>query len=174
MKQLHVLIIGSVLIGAFLNHTNAQWVQTNGPTGGHAMSLVVNGTNIFAGFLQGGIYQSTDNGNSVNINPFFTLTVNSADGSVILNYFGTLRIFTQSILYFIPSETHYFFFPFVYSENTINQGVNYTEYFFYLTPRKGFSLGSKVRLITSAKFFIDSSSSCRLITRPSMQMDLQL
>jgi hypothetical protein len=41
---------------------NAQWVQLSGPNGVDAYSLVVSGTNIFAGTSGGGVYLSTNNG----------------------------------------------------------------------------------------------------------------
>ncbi|MCH8325796.1 MAG: regulator, partial [Bacteroidetes bacterium] len=43
------------------NTANGQWVQTNGPFGGKINSLVVSGTNIFAGTC-GGVFLSSDNG----------------------------------------------------------------------------------------------------------------
>ena len=42
----------------------AQWIQTNGPSGGQVQSLLVSGSNLFAGTLNGGVYLSTDNGTS--------------------------------------------------------------------------------------------------------------
>ena len=42
----------------------AQWVQTNGPLGGPVHSIVISGTNIFAGTDGGGVYLSNNNGTS--------------------------------------------------------------------------------------------------------------
>ena len=54
-----------ILIFLVLSNTaNAQWVQTNGPFGGTINSLVVSGTNIFAGTFGGGVFLSTDNGSN--------------------------------------------------------------------------------------------------------------
>ena len=54
-----------ILLNLFQNFTaTAQWVQTNGPTGGFITALVVSGTNVFAGTDKGGVFLSTDNGSS--------------------------------------------------------------------------------------------------------------
>ncbi|MDQ3011765.1 MAG: hypothetical protein M3X11_13785, partial [Acidobacteriota bacterium] len=44
--------------------TRGQWVQTNGPYGGDIRALLVNGTNLFAGTNGGGVFLSTNNGQS--------------------------------------------------------------------------------------------------------------
>ncbi len=54
------LIIVLLFISSILN---AQWQQTNGPTGGDINSLIINDINIFAGTATGGIFLSTNNGN---------------------------------------------------------------------------------------------------------------
>jgi hypothetical protein len=45
----------------FIYTANAQWVQANGPYGGRIQSLLVAGSNIFAGTGEG-VYLSTNNG----------------------------------------------------------------------------------------------------------------
>ena len=42
----------------------AQWIQTNGPYGGHITAFAVSGTNLFAGTDRGGLFLSTNNGTS--------------------------------------------------------------------------------------------------------------
>ncbi len=62
MKRLY-FIITLFLIQIFLaGNMYPQWIQTNGPLGGRATSLAVKGEFIFAGFDEGGIYRSSDNG----------------------------------------------------------------------------------------------------------------
>ncbi|MDZ4204936.1 MAG: hypothetical protein U1C46_08975, partial [Bacteroidales bacterium] len=57
-------LFASIIIGMLcINIVNAQWQQTGGPEGGHIYSLATDGTNIFAGTVDG-IYLSTNNGNS--------------------------------------------------------------------------------------------------------------
>ena len=63
MKKL-LLIIRIIL---FTNTTNAQWVLTSCPTGSNTVQCFASdGTNIFVGTLGGGVFISTDNGNSWN------------------------------------------------------------------------------------------------------------
>jgi len=47
-----------------LNRSEAQWVQANGPFGGIVSCFAVNGTNLFAGSIGGGVFLSTNNGTS--------------------------------------------------------------------------------------------------------------
>lgn len=62
MKRLLLLF---VVFLCFIHHSDAQWQQTNGPSGGGTIySLAISGTNIFAGTWQGGVFLSTNNGNS--------------------------------------------------------------------------------------------------------------
>jgi len=44
--------------------SKAQWVQTNGPYGGSALSFAVSGTNLIAAAGDGGVYRSTNSGSS--------------------------------------------------------------------------------------------------------------
>jgi hypothetical protein len=45
----------------------SQWVQTNGPYGGHVRAIAVSGSRIFAGTSTGGVFCSTNNGTSWNV-----------------------------------------------------------------------------------------------------------
>ena len=58
MKKLILLTIVTLSV----NIVSAQWVQTNGPNGGYIYSIVISGTNIFAGTYGGGVFLSSDNG----------------------------------------------------------------------------------------------------------------
>ncbi len=51
----------SILV-LFFQALNAQWLQTNGPYGGLIKCYAVNGSSIFVGTDQGGIYRSTNDG----------------------------------------------------------------------------------------------------------------
>jgi len=64
MKQ-KFIIIASLFVLAFAAAPDAfsQWVQTNGPYGGHVACLAVSGTNLFAG-TNGRVYHSSDSGAS--------------------------------------------------------------------------------------------------------------
>ncbi len=116
-----------------------------------------------------------DKGQSVNVNPFFTITLNSNFDFPKINYFGTIGFFTQSILNFKPGETHYnSFIPPLYVSSTVDKRANYTGYFVFLNPGIAFSLGQKTRLIVSPKFLFDASSSGEFFAAPVLQMDFQL
>ncbi len=115
-----------------------------------------------------------DKGNSVNINPFFTLTIDSNIDSSFINYFGTIGFFTQSILNFNPGETHYNIFPFVYEQTTIDERANFTNNFFYLNPGISFKIDPQMNVILSAKILADLSlESNNIFVLPSIQMDFR-
>jgi len=61
MKRL-LSFFAIVLLGA--QSLQAQWIQTNGPSGGAVTCLAVNGSNLFAGGSGGGVFLSTNNGTS--------------------------------------------------------------------------------------------------------------
>ncbi|HET7153310.1 MAG TPA: T9SS type A sorting domain-containing protein [Candidatus Kapabacteria bacterium] len=54
-----LLVIGLTILRS---EANAQWLQTNGPYPGGAMSIAGNGVNIFVGTSSGGVFRSTDDG----------------------------------------------------------------------------------------------------------------
>ena len=56
-----VLLLAAMFLPAV--HSNAQWVQTNGPYQGVVFALAVNGTNLFAGTV-GSLFLSTNSGTS--------------------------------------------------------------------------------------------------------------
>ena len=115
-----------------------------------------------------------DKGNSVNINPFFTLTIDTNIDSSFINYFGTFGFFTQSILNFSPGETHYDFFPFIYEQTTTDERANFTNSFFYLNPGISFKLDPQMNVILSAKILADLSlESNNVFIVPSIQMDFR-
>src|ERR1035437_1391317 len=63
MKKVIFIIL--VFVATFsANIVNAQWVQTNGAGYRFTKSLVINGSSIFAGTYNAGIYKSNDNGNT--------------------------------------------------------------------------------------------------------------
>ena len=67
MKNIYVLITINIVI--FYSSLNAQWVRTNLPYSGNVTSLaaesnISGGTNLFAGTEGGGVFLSTDDGNS--------------------------------------------------------------------------------------------------------------
>ena len=63
----------------------AQWVQTSGTSGGAIKCFAVSGTNIFAGNYDGGVYLSTNNGNTWTaanngVPSYFTITALAVNG----------------------------------------------------------------------------------------------
>ena len=115
-----------------------------------------------------------DKGNSVNINPFFTLTINSNNDSSLINYFGTIGFFTQSILNFNPGESHYPFFPLLIEQTTIDERANFNNSFFYLNPGISFKIDPQMSVILSAKILADLSiEKNNVFVVPSIQMDFQ-
>ncbi len=56
------IIIYSLLFLFSSTIIKSQWVQTNGPMGGNIWSLALQGTNLFAGTVGGGIYLSSNTG----------------------------------------------------------------------------------------------------------------
>jgi len=63
-----LIFVASILSVAFIfrAEASAQWVQTSGPTGNGTFveCFAVNGTNLFAGTQDGGVFLSTNNGTS--------------------------------------------------------------------------------------------------------------
>jgi len=60
-RILPLLSLGFIITTSQLT---AQWIQTNGPYGGYVSCFAVSGTNLFAGTWGGGIFLSTNNGES--------------------------------------------------------------------------------------------------------------
>ncbi len=113
-----------------------------------------------------------DKGNSVNINPFLTLSVYSSSARNLINYSGSLGFFTQSLLDFNPGETNYEYFPLIYEKTTVDRRANYTAYFFYLAPGLIFTINPQMNLTVSAKILKEFlSDSGGIIAIPSVQMD---
>lgn len=72
-KVLFVLwfAIGGFLIAFCTCHNiHSQWIQTNGPYGGHVLGLGSSGSRMYAGILYGGLYISTDLGQNWSSAPF--------------------------------------------------------------------------------------------------------
>jgi photosystem II stability/assembly factor-like uncharacterized protein len=63
MKKL-VAVLPFLCVVIFSNHIYAAWTLTNGPYGGNVTALAKEGNNIYAGTYGGGVFRSTDNGNS--------------------------------------------------------------------------------------------------------------
>jgi len=61
MKRVSLLVSACLALSLLSNRGAAQWVQTNGPSGGSIRALAVIGTNLFAG-TAGGVFLSTNNG----------------------------------------------------------------------------------------------------------------
>ena len=59
---LNVCVFAIALVMLLPLRSPAQWVQTNGPYGGHVLALAVSGTDLFAGTIGNGVCLSTNNG----------------------------------------------------------------------------------------------------------------
>jgi len=79
MYRKYFFLVFIVCLFTFLITFNlfSQWVKTPGPAGGSIETLYFNGGTIYAGVYLGGIYKSTDNGNSWNFLAFPGITVSS-------------------------------------------------------------------------------------------------
>ncbi len=119
-------------------------------------------------------YIFKDKGKSTNMDPFITLTVNSSDNSQMINTFGTLGFFTQSLLNYNPGETDYVEIPFFYSQSTTDARSSCTVVFLYLNPGLSIKIIDEIRIVFSAKIiktlniFAD-----KLFVVPSIQFDFQ-
>ena len=60
----HDLLLGIGILLSFPQLSGAQWVQVGQPKGGWITDLSVKGPNLYASTRQGGIFLSTDNGDS--------------------------------------------------------------------------------------------------------------
>ncbi|MCX6175477.1 MAG: T9SS type A sorting domain-containing protein [Ignavibacteriales bacterium] len=74
MKKIFLLQLTTVIFSSYFN-LEAQWVQTNGPTGAQITCFAASGNNLYAGTNSGKIYLSTNNGMNWNI----TTTTLSSD-----------------------------------------------------------------------------------------------
>jgi hypothetical protein len=63
-RLLDIVLFLTVIFVLLPSKSGAQWVHTNGPYGGNARALAVSGSKVFAGFSNGGVYRSNNNGNS--------------------------------------------------------------------------------------------------------------
>ncbi len=59
-----LLLLTLMLTICFGYHSSGQWQQLGGPEGGSVTCFAQNGSNIFAGTVYGGVFLSTNNGNS--------------------------------------------------------------------------------------------------------------
>ena len=58
------VLLTSLFLFLIADMGDAQWVQTNGPTGGSITSFAAMGTKLFAGSHGGGVLLYTNNGDS--------------------------------------------------------------------------------------------------------------
>src|ERR1700733_6934735 len=67
MKNRPISILNKILVSILLifltTFSNAQWA-TNGPYGGYVNCFAFSGSSTFAGTSDGGVFRSTDNGNT--------------------------------------------------------------------------------------------------------------
>ena len=70
MNFRYIFLAFLIIASAFIcRSAQAQWVQTNGPSGWNVVSFAVSGANVFAGTVGGGVFLTSDNGahwNAVN------------------------------------------------------------------------------------------------------------
>ncbi len=54
--------LAAALLIVICSTGSAQWVQTNGPTGGAITSIAISGSHWFAGGYDSGVFRTTDGG----------------------------------------------------------------------------------------------------------------
>ncbi len=64
MTRILRLLFLCISVAVNMDSLHAQWVQTNGPYGGDITCFAMDSTTIFAGAYSGGVFQSTNNGQS--------------------------------------------------------------------------------------------------------------
>ncbi|HQI40371.1 MAG: hypothetical protein B6D44_08660 [Ignavibacteriales bacterium UTCHB2] len=121
-----------------------------------------------------GIYG--DRGNSTNINPFGTLTINSSYDSSFFNWFVIGGFYTQNLLGFEPGSTSYPIFPFLGSYTKVDKRSDMLTGFIYLNPGISISLHRQIRILLSAKmnYEVLATHSKQMYFLPSVQFDFQL
>ena len=62
MKSIIRFLLVPLLVFGNCNLLFSQWVQTNGPYGGHIRCLAIDGNNLLAGTSTFGVFVSTNNG----------------------------------------------------------------------------------------------------------------
>ena len=116
-----------------------------------------------------------DKGKSTNINPFFTLIVNTNEKNKLMNFFGELGFFSQSILNLDPGESNFNSFSILYSSVAFDKKAIYTAYFIYLTPGINLNLSPNVKLVLATKVIKYLNVGPKsIIMLPSIQMDFQI
>lgn len=111
----------------------------------------------------------------VNINPFFTFTINTIDNQSPFNYFFSMGYFTQNLLGFEPGKSNSRV-PFSYNPNVVTKDLraDCTAAFLLLNPGISYRFDKNVNLNINAKilkeFQIESASQSWFIS-PSIQID---
>lgn len=117
-----------------------------------------------------------DDGNSVNINPFILITVNSDYDDGLINWFVPFGFFTQNLLGFEPGTSVSAFLPFLISETTVDKRADMLSGFIYLNPGVSFNLNQQIRILLSTRIIkeILATKVEYWFFMPSMQIDFQL
>ena len=111
MYKMELLLLLAIFVVP-ISGADAQWVQTSGPSGdGDIQCMAVNGNNLFAGSLTGGVYRSTNNGTSwtsVNAgltNPIINALTIKGNDLFAATYFGGVFLSTDNGGSWTPSST---------------------------------------------------------------------
>ena len=117
-----------------------------------------------------------DRGNTTNINPFFTLTLNSSSDSNFVNWFVTGGYFTQNLLGFTPGTYSYPLFPWPITYTKIDTRSDMLAGFLYVNPGIMLSLGPHTRFVISVRMMdeISATGGTGMLFMPSAQIDFQL
>lgn len=118
----------------------------------------------------------TDRGVSTNVNPFFTLTFNSAYDSSQFNWFVTFGFFTQNLLGFEPGTSSFPLFPFLVTYTKVDERSDMLAGFVYLNPGISISIDRQIRLLLSAKinYEVLATHSNKFYVMPTAKIDFQL
>lgn len=117
-----------------------------------------------------------DEGNSVNINPFILITVNSDYKDADFNWFVPFGFFTQNLLGFEPGTSVSAFLPFLISQTTVDKRADMLAGFIFMNPGVSYNLNQHIKILLSTRIIkeIVATKVEDWFFMPSVQIDFQL
>ncbi len=123
------------------------------------------------------LFMFHDRGNTTNLNPFFSFTLNSSNEEEPVNYFLSLNYFTQKLLNFEPREHYIDYTLFGTRVITTDLRSEITCGFLSICPGLTYEFNDKMRFVGSVKILkevLSLKSFGEWIIIPSIQMDFHL
>ena len=114
-----------------------------------------------------------DVGNSIQVDPYFSLTFNTAYKNWLLNFFINVGYSVQRLFNFEPETTYRFWGTYT---STDLRGSS-TAGFFNFTPGIYFFLGESNRILLGSRFFVETlidKGNPKLFILPMIQLDFKL